>query len=68
MILYLSVARDLVSLWDTPEQRHAGALKGEVMVNLDLDKDQTYIMDVAKRAATVVTATGARVPVEDSNG
>ncbi len=61
MILYLSVARDLVSLWDTPEARHQGALKGEVMINLELTPTQEYWVTTAKRAATIENKTGQQV-------
>lgn len=60
MILFLSVARDLVSLWDTEEDRNKGALTGEIYVNLQLTVQQRYILETAKRASTVDNRTSGR--------
>lgn len=61
MLFYLSVARDLVSLWDTPDARQRGALVGEVWINLELTPTQSDFIAIAKRAATVLNSTGEKV-------
>lgn len=61
MILFLSVGRDVISLWDTEAARNRGCLKGEIVVNLSLTEDQEALLDLAKRAASVEVRTGKTV-------
>lgn len=60
-ILWLSIARDIISLWDTQEGRKHGALPGEVFLDLVLTHEQIDAIANAHEAATVVNRTGERV-------
>lgn len=58
MILFLSVGRDVVSLWDTEAERNRSCLRGEIVINMVLTPEQEELLAIAKRAATVDVLTG----------